>query len=185
MQTNLVRCASSLAKLNLGTTLPRRWRHVEAVAAKADALAATLPDPRDQSVLVASAVLHDVGYAPKVASSGFHPLDGARWLRAERFDDRVAALVAHHTNALAEAELRGLDKELSSEFVREVGPVADLLWYCDLTTGPDGQDVTVEERVAEVQERYVPGSVVYEFISASAGEFFDVAERVEARLQER
>ena len=31
-------------------------------------------------VLTQAAVLHDVGYAPDVAITGFHPLDGARHL---------------------------------------------------------------------------------------------------------
>lgn len=182
MQSSLVDHARHLAVARLRDALPRRWRHVQAVAAKSERLAATLHESQDREVLAAAAVLHDIGYAPSIATTAFHPLDGARWLRSIDFDDRVAALVAHHTNALAEAELRGLDKELSSEFIREVGPVADLLWYCDLTTGPDGQDFTVEERIAEIRERYAPGSVVHEFISGSTDVFREIAKRVGAQL---
>jgi hypothetical protein len=29
-------------------------------------------------MLVAAAILHDVGYAPDLATTGFHPLDAAR-----------------------------------------------------------------------------------------------------------
>jgi HD superfamily phosphodiesterase len=32
-------------------------------------------------LLEAAAWLHDIGYSPEIAVSGFHPLDGARYLR--------------------------------------------------------------------------------------------------------
>jgi hypothetical protein len=38
--------------------------------------------------------------------------------------------------------------------------VRDALWYADLTTGPDGQPMTVRERLAEIRGRYGPDSVV-------------------------
>jgi putative nucleotidyltransferase with HDIG domain len=180
VQTGLVNEARALAERELSESLPRRWRHVTAVAAKAGRLAPLLPAERDRQALVAAAVLHDVGYAPTVKESGFHPLDGARWLRSIEFDNQVAALVAHHTNAVVEAELRGLDADLLAEFDQEDSPVTDLLWFCDLTTGPDGQDFSVQERVEEVRQRYGPSSVVREFIDRSAGTFYEVAKRVEA-----
>ncbi|WP_081913565.1 HD domain-containing protein [Glycomyces sp. NRRL B-16210] len=182
MQTSLVARARSLAERELSAPLPRRWRHVTAVAAKASRFAPLLPAERDRRALVAAAVLHDVGYAPSVAETGFHPLDGARWLRSLEFDGRVATLVAHHTNAVVEAELRGLSADLLTEFEREDSPVTDLLWFCDLTTGPDGQDFTVDERIKEIHERYEPSSVVREFIDRSAGTFHEVAKRVEAQF---
>jgi putative nucleotidyltransferase with HDIG domain len=182
VQSSMVSSARALAKRKLSEALPRRWRHVQAVTAKAERLSLVLRVQQDREALVASAALHDIGYAPSIDATGFHPLDGARWLREIGFNDRVAALVAHHTNALAEAEQRGLDKELSGEFDREASLVADLLWYCDLTTGPDGQAFTVEERIAEIRERYEPRSVVYEFITGSASVFAEVAKRVESVL---
>ncbi|MEU6245995.1 HD domain-containing protein [Glycomyces sp. NPDC047010] len=179
MQLGMADRARGLAEQKLSEVLPRRWRHVQAVAARAEQLASLIEEPHDRELLVSAATLHDIGYAPSIAKTGFHPLDGARWLRDLKFSDRVAALVAHHTNAVVEAELRGFDRELSDEFDREMSRVADLLWYCDLTTGPDGQEFTVEERIAEIRNRYEPGSVVVEFIELSAGEFFEVVKRVE------
>ena len=38
-----------------------------------------------------------------------------------------------------------------TEFLREESATADALWYCDLTTGPDGQDFNVDERLAEIR----------------------------------
>jgi hypothetical protein len=51
--------------------------------------------PDDREILVAAAWLHDIGYAPGLAETGFHPLDGARWLRTAGFGDRLAGLVAY------------------------------------------------------------------------------------------
>lgn len=182
MQSDMVSSARALAERKLSEALPRRWRHVQAVTAKAERLSLTLRVQQDREALVASAALHDIGYAPSIDATGFHPLDGARWLRGIGFDDRVARLVAHHTNAVVEAELRRLDQELSREFDRETSLVTDLLWYSDLTTGPDGQDFSVEERIAEIRERYETGSVVFEFIDRSVGTFFEIVKRVESRM---
>lgn len=63
-----------------------------------------------------AAWLHDVGYAPSLAQTGFHRVDGARFLRARGVPEVVVALVAHHTGAVFEAEQRGLDVELLAEF---------------------------------------------------------------------
>ena len=38
--------------------------------------------------LVAAAWLHDIGYAPELVETGFHPLDGARYLRREGLMNR-------------------------------------------------------------------------------------------------
>src|SRR5512142_548163 len=67
--------AREMARGLLAEALPRRWAHVQGVAGKAERVAAslTLGD-----ALAVAAWLHDVGYAPSVADTGFHPLDGAR-----------------------------------------------------------------------------------------------------------
>ncbi|ETB45481.1 phosphohydrolase, partial [Mycobacterium avium 10-5560] len=58
--------------------------------------------------LVAAAWLHDIGYAPSVRRTGFHPLDGAEFVRSAGFGKLVASLVAFHTGAHVEASERGL-----------------------------------------------------------------------------
>lgn len=78
--TALIETARDMARLLLEAPLPRRWTHVQAVAAKADRISAAVP-VEDRSVLVASAWLHDVGYSPTLVDTGFHALDGGRWLR--------------------------------------------------------------------------------------------------------
>jgi hypothetical protein len=81
-----------MAKELLAAALPRRWSHVEAVGLRAARLGSALLIEDDSDVLTAAAWLHDVGYAPAIAVTGFHPLDGARWLRSVGFDARVTAL---------------------------------------------------------------------------------------------
>lgn len=54
----------------------------------------------DAGLLLAAATLHDVGYAPRLAATGFHPLDGARFLRDEHgAEERLVRLVANHSFA--------------------------------------------------------------------------------------
>jgi hypothetical protein len=107
---------------------------------------------RDAGLLVAAALVHDVGYAPSLDRLGFHAVDGARFLRAQG-RERLACLVAHHSGARFEAEERGLVEELAT-FPIEDGPVMDALTFADMTTGPAGQPLTLDERIEEVQRRY-------------------------------
>lgn len=178
---SLVDQACSLARGCLAGELPRRWSHVRAVAAKAQRVALVL-DPVDREVLVAAAWLHDVGYASEVLGTGFHPLDGARWLAERGFDLRVTALVAYHSCAIIEADERGLAAELSREFQQEHSPTADALWYCDMTTGPDGRDLPVRDRLAEAMSRYGPGHVVTRSLDRATREIVRAVDRTERRL---
>ena len=59
-----------------------------------------------------------------------------------------------------EAEERGLADVLLAEFEPERPELADALTYCDMTTGPDGRHLTVEERLAEIRTRYGRGHLV-------------------------
>jgi hypothetical protein len=179
----LVSRAKEIAWRHLAETLPRRWSHVEAVGDKAHRVGSVLLGDHEASVLVAAAWLHDIGYAPDLVETGLHPLDGARWLRSIGFDQRVTALVAHHSCAHLEAAERGLAQELSAEFLREEGDVPDALWYCDMTTGPDGQDFEVTVRLGEIRARYGPGDVVTRFIVRAEPEIVAAVQRTEERLK--
>ena len=97
--------ARDLAERYLADVLPRRWMHVRSVARRARWVAARLSLSAD---LVAAAWLHDVGYAPELVETGFHPLDGARHLRGVGVDGQVVSLVAYHSCAEIEADVRGL-----------------------------------------------------------------------------
>jgi hypothetical protein len=135
-----------------------RWLHVQAVAHKARRVAPILP-AEEHELLVAAAFLHDVGYAPSLDRLGFHPVDGARFLRAHG-QERLACLVAHHSGARFEAEERGLVDELAG-FPVEDGPVMDALSFADMTIGPAGQPMTLEERIGDIRHRYPPEDPVH------------------------
>lgn len=137
--------------------LGNRWLHVQAVAERARRISQIFR-PDDAAHLIAAAYWHDLGYAPALKNTGFHPLDGAYYVRSLGYQ-RLASLVAHHSEARFEARLRGLEPALD-EFVRERSAVADALTYCDQTTGPTGLSVTLKERVAEVLQRYGEASMV-------------------------
>jgi hypothetical protein len=113
----------------------------------------------DRDVLVAAAYLHDIGYAASLNRLGFHPVDGARFLR-DHGRERLACLVAHHSGARFEAEERGLLQELAA-FLVEDGPVPDALTSADMTVGPAGEAMTLEERVGEILGRYPPDDPVH------------------------
>jgi putative nucleotidyltransferase with HDIG domain len=171
--------ARLLARQHLAEALPRRWQHVQAVAQAASDVSRIVQD--DASVLVAAAWLHDIGYAPDIAASGFHPLDGARYLRRQGVNERVCRLVAHHTAALIEAKLRGLRYELLSEFELEESITADALWFADLTTGPDGERLSVEERITEIRARYGPSAIVTQFINLAEESLLCAVRRTQLR----
>jgi HD superfamily phosphodiesterase len=136
--------AQHLARALLHEPLPRRWAHVHGVAARARSLAAVLD--ADADLLEAAAWLHDIGYAPGLAITGLHQLDGARYLRdAQHADAMLCRLVAHHSCAIIEAEERGLADALSSEFDPAPYELASVLTCCDMTTSPDGELVPVDQ----------------------------------------
>jgi len=169
--------AERLAEGLLARELPQRWAHVRGVAARAGS--APLADASLPAVLVSAAWLHDIGYASSLAETGFHPIDGARYLRLLDVDERVVNLVAHHSCARVEADLRGLAAVLASEFPRDDRLPHDELCFCDQTTSPDGEVVDVVDRLAEIRDRYGPNHVVTRFVDLAEAELVSTVRRVE------
>ncbi|MGH3440806.1 MAG: HD domain-containing protein [Nitriliruptorales bacterium] len=174
----LVDWALQLARGHLGG-LDQRWRHTLGVAHRATEFSHLLP-PSELDVLVSAAYLHDIGYAPELAVTGFHPLDGARYVRALGHE-RLACLIAFHSGARAEADQRGFAAELA-EFDEEASLVACALTYCDLVTGSDGRRVQLSERLGELFERYGPDTPVARAARRSAAEFCAIVQVVEEIL---
>ncbi|WP_374726227.1 HD domain-containing protein [Saccharothrix longispora] len=158
-----------------------RWHHVQGVVRRSHSIS-MLFSRQDQNILFAASALHDVGYAPKLAGTGFHSLDGARYLERKGYSARLCALVAQHSCAYIEARLRMYSVELA-HWVDERTPLRDALWWADMTTGPDGNTVGVHERIAEIRARYGPEDLVTVFIREAEPELVAAVERTEARLR--
>lgn len=121
--------------------LPARLRHTAAVAERAATLTSAA-QPRERPVLLAAAWLHDIGYAPQLHGTGFHPLDGAYYLQRHGWPQLMCRLVAHHSGARFVATVRGLTEPLSC-FPHRASRLYDALTFADQTTGPHGEAMTV------------------------------------------
>lgn len=172
--SNLVEWAAE-ESARLLSDLGDRWLHVQGVVAKAVDVGGVFTGS-DRDHLVAAAHLHDVGYAPELRRTGAHQLDGATYVRSFGHE-RLAGLVAHHSAARFELELRCLSDRLA-DFPSERSDVTRALIYCDLTTGPTGSPMTLDERLAEVVDRYGPGSLVAEALSRARPELAEAVDRV-------
>jgi putative nucleotidyltransferase with HDIG domain len=175
--------AEQLARALLQAPLPRRWAHVQGVAAQARSLAPVLG--ADADLLEAAAWLHDTGYAPDLAITGLHALDGARYLRdTQHTDEMLCRLVAHHSCAIIEAGERGLADILSLEFEPAPHVLSSVLTYCDMTTSPDGEFVPLEKRLAEIHDRYGPGHLVSRSIQRATPMILRAVKQVQDRAAE-
>ena len=59
--------------------------------------------------------------------------------------------------------------------------LASVLTCCDMTTGPDGQPVPVEQRLAEIQDRYGPGHLVSRSIQRATPMILRAVEQIHRR----
>jgi hypothetical protein len=172
--------AQGLARTLLADSLPRRWAHVQGVAARARCLAPAAG--ADAGLLEAAAWLHDIGYLPELAGTGLHGLDGARYLRdVQHADPVLCRLVANHSCAVIEAEERGLADLLRGEFQGAPQALADALTCCDMTTSPDGEPVQVDRRLAEIHDRYGSGHLVSRSIRRATPMILHAVGQVHAR----
>ncbi|MBP2340267.1 hypothetical protein JOF41_006445 [Saccharothrix coeruleofusca] len=173
----------------LVSPLQRRWRHVQAVAVRADSIRAAVhsrESPELDSVadklLVASAWLHDIGYAPDLVATGLHAADGAAYLREHELPTALVNLVAHHSGARFEAVERGMPHVLA-DYPFEESPLSDALATADLTTGPSGESVSYDERIDEVFTRYPANDPVHRFWLRARPVIGEAVSRTEARLR--
>jgi HD domain len=165
---------------DVGTRLPHSRRVAQQSSMVSDFL-----DDRWSSAILDAAWLHDIGHSPALTSSGFHSLDGARWLRAEGFSEETCSLVAWHTGAIHEARERGLEGELRAEFWTPSPSALDALTWADLTSSPSGDLVSPKARLDEIVDRYEPGSAVRLAIAAGLGDLLESVERIEQLLGAR
>jgi putative nucleotidyltransferase with HDIG domain len=176
-----IAAARSLAALQL-VPLGDRWAHTRSAAARAEEIA-TVVDPADRDLLICAAWLHDIGYAPRLHRVGFHPLDGAWHLRELGWPERLAALVAHHSCAHLIAAACGAGDGIAG-FAFEQGAVADALVFADMTSGPDGGRLGLQQRLDDIDARHRDESeAVQQARAARRGALVAAVRRTEYRLQ--
>ena len=158
------------------TDLPMRLAHVRGTSERAQ----TVP-LRESELLSTAAVLHDIGYSEQITDTGFHPIDGARHLRRLQFDERIVNLVAHHSCARIEADLRGLRSILDDEFPIDSSLPHAELCFCDMTTSPTGELITIDDRLDDIRERYGAGSIVSNFLDLAEGELRQAVSDVQTK----
>lgn len=172
---------SRLLAISLLREHPHRLAHSLRAGWQAQRLSRAVP-PADRGLLVSAAFLHDIGYAPALRETGFHPVDGARHLIGLGAPRRLAALVAHHSEAWLLAEAAGLLSALSA-FARERGPVPDALTCADMTSGPSGAAISVGDRIADIAERHShDGDAAVAARAARVPYILAAAERTRARM---
>ena len=158
-----------------------RLAHSASVARQVDRVRHLL-DGRWQAVIADAAWLHDIGYNPEIARTGFHPLDGARWLRDQGCPDETCRLVAWHTGAKIEGALRGLDHELAAEFAPPPELATNALTWADLTSSPRGDRWSVARRIADILRRYPADSIEHRAIADATPTLLRAARDIQARL---
>ena len=163
-------------------TVGTRYRHTVCVAERAAAAARVLLPPDAATSVTRAAWLHDIGYSPELARTGLHALDGARWLRDRDVDSFVCDLVAFHTTAYAESMMRGLSDQLVQEFSRPDAASLRVLTWADMTSSPTGHPCGVDDRIAEILDRYPADSPASRAVSAARTELTEIGIAVSGAL---
>lgn len=143
--------AAALARELLGPH-GTKLDHVRTASRVAMGLGA-LFGPDEHRLLIAAANIHDIGYSPAAASTGFHPVDGARHLRRLGFDERVVCLVAHHSHAQLLAPHDEIER-LVAAFAAPDPLLADALVYADMHSSPSGQLTNAASRITDIERRH-------------------------------
>lgn len=122
-----------------------RLAHMRDVASFAGDFAGSFGLPGDHAtLLVRSALLHDVGYAPALRRFGYHPLDGAVFLAGHGEHPWVVEGVLRHSWAGRKA---GLDPAVSEQYARRQ-PLSEAAWLVRAVTVADWRAAGVGGRVS-------------------------------------
>jgi HD superfamily phosphodiesterase len=92
-------------------------------------------------------LVHDLGYCDDFSITGFHPIDGYRYLI--KIDKTIADRMVLHTSTPEEAELRHI---ILPDIIMD--DYAKLLSYADSRVTGDGRVVSFEERLQDITSRY-------------------------------
>ena len=121
-----------------------RWKHILGVARKAKELALKLHsnDEKYAEDMFLLGLLHDVGYE-FMESNASHAVIGGEILKRSGY--KYWQEVTYHGNEMAE--------DMSDELF--------ILNTADMTTGPNGENFTFEERLEEITQRFGNESSAY------------------------
>lgn len=169
--TDLRKLAHNLINVSL-KNLPVRKKHTEAVAKRMEELCGTTPS-FVKSYCYSIGLLHDIGYG--YIKTGHHAIDGALYLQTTVLSD-LAPYVAWHSTSKYEAQARNLTIDFDKPLSKYMN---DQLWYADFTTSPEGELVTVSERLAEIRTRYSPDSQVIEALNNSMNDMVEAFAKFE------
>lgn len=158
-----------------------RLAHSAGVASQVDRVGYLL-EGRWQPAITEAAWLHDVGYNDRVALTGFHPLDGARWVRDRGWPLETCRLVAWQDAAWVEGHLRGVDEVLEAEFEPPPALVVAGLTWANLTSSPAGGPWTVGHRLVDILRRYSADSIVHRATVAALPALWGPAREIESRI---
>ncbi len=149
---------------------PNRFRHVRAVWLRAVALRSlglAWLDPAMSDRLELAALLHDVGKALDPDDTEPHGFVGARLLDSLGLHD-VAPLVAYHSGARIEAEIRGMsDRDRWSD---DEPDLLALLTFLDRTTSANGEVVSLAQRRNGITARHGESSMQIRIFDATLPE---------------
>lgn len=121
------------------------YEHASRTARLAASLGQRAATARAHEV-TAAAWLHDIGYAPRLRRTGFHPLDGALFLMNDGWPERIVRLVAHHSLAVLEAPFYGVGHHFG--VIEPVtGVDADILTTADLLGGAGDTPPSLVQRL--------------------------------------
>ena len=130
--------------------------------------------------LIAAAAYHDIGYARSLATTGFHPVDGAEIGRKDGFDGEIVDAVLHHSGA------RGLASRSRPGLMHMYGPdcrmtetaLSRALTFCDNRSGPRGESLSLAARIADIQVRHAGNAAILDTTEA----YLPVFEAIDAEF---
>lgn len=130
--------------------------------------------------LIAAATYHDIGYAPSLATTGFHPVDGAETARKDGFDGEIVDAVLHHSGA------RGLASRSRPDLMHMYGPdcrmtetaLSRALTFCDNRSGPRGESLSLAARIADIRVRHAGNAAILDTTEA----YLPVFEAIDAEF---
>lgn len=135
---------------------PQRLSHIFGVMDTAKRLGPQLPGDSFSNDLEMAALFHDIGYAPPLRKTGFHPLDGAIFLTRYGAPEQVVDAVIRHSGAETEAmhhpEISSIYSRLPH--VNNNSLLVDALTFCDLRTSSGGHRSTLRQRCQDIELRY-------------------------------